>query len=160
MATQSSVNWTPIIITLIAITALPKIIKGENGNEEEEEAKRKAEELLKKVVSENPLSGAAYKWVKKKKGEYRVTIDKKTLAKATKQIESGWGLNDSEAAIMGGIKRGRTQGDIAVISRSYNDRYSEDLNEKIRKNLSKKERRRIYAFVGSMPKYASTGTLR
>lgn len=153
MAEQQT-NWTPVIITGMLLFFAKDLFKnGGNG-----ESKSDAEKLAKEKAEQNPLQAGAYTFPPRKKNYYRLVITPKKLTEAVDMIKDGIGVfMDDEAMVAAGIKTAETRPDVRAIVGLYKRRYRKDLREVLRKNLGKRERNRLYAYVYKLPNYKRYG---
>jgi len=155
MPTESSINWTPIILVGAGYFILKDLLE---DDEETEDDKTYTKKVGKLPAKDNPFNYATFVKPPLKTGKYRLSIDIQTIIKAAQRINDGFGyVTDDEAEIMSGIKLAGTKTDIAVISKFINSKYKYDIYEKMKKNLNKAERGRIDKYVLKLPDYKSSG---
>ena len=155
MAVTSTMNWTPVVLTIAGFFILKDLLD-KDDDEADEQATKDLEDF--KLIN-NPFAYSVFQVPPKKEGMYRMRINTYGIPIAAARIDKGLGiLYDKEDVIMGGVKLAGTKSDIAVIARFMNSKYGYDVYEKMKKNLSSAELGRINRYVSKLPDYSKTGS--
>lgn len=151
---QQNINYNLVLILGAAIGAYFFVLKpileatGIKSTEEEEETKRKAQDLENKGIWD-PMAALMKKYSPGTTYQFLKTVEADKLAS---NIESAWSFyNDDEEQVYAQFRAIRFQSQVSSIVDAYRRLYNKDLQNTLRSNLSSSEFAVVTNIVASKP---------